>query len=148
MPRKLVESTFISLDGVISDPQNWAPPYWDDEHNDYAAKLLDPADSLLLGRATYEGFAGAWPGRPGDYAGCHIPVVDPGRRHSSCACDAGPAWPVCGRVPTTSTVITCRATRSPRIGGSWWSSRAMNGMEAFLPGACDSIFGAGGSPVI
>jgi hypothetical protein len=26
--RKLVESTFVTLDGVISDPQNWGPPYW------------------------------------------------------------------------------------------------------------------------
>jgi hypothetical protein len=30
--RKLVESTFVTLDGVISAPQEWSPPYWDDEH--------------------------------------------------------------------------------------------------------------------
>ena len=66
--RKLVESTFMTLDGVISRPQDWGPPYWDDEHNAYAGKLLDPADALLLGRDTYEGFAAAWPGRPGEYA--------------------------------------------------------------------------------
>ena len=66
--RKLVESTFMTLDGVISRPQDWSPPYWDDEHSAYAGKLLDPADALLLGRDTYEGFAAAWPGRPGEYA--------------------------------------------------------------------------------
>ena len=66
--RKLVESTFMTLDGVISRPQDWSPPYWDDEHMAYAGKLLDPADALLLGRDTYEGFAAAWPGRPGEYA--------------------------------------------------------------------------------
>jgi dihydrofolate reductase len=27
--RKLVESTFMSLDGVISAPQEWSPPYTD-----------------------------------------------------------------------------------------------------------------------
>ena len=59
MTRKIVESTFVSLDGVISDPQNWSPPYWDDEHSAYAATLLGPAEALLLGRATYEGFAAA-----------------------------------------------------------------------------------------
>ncbi|MGH3044898.1 MAG: dihydrofolate reductase family protein [Gaiellaceae bacterium] len=66
--RKLVESTFMTLDGVISRPQDWSPPYWDDEHTAYAGKLLDPADALLLGRDTYEAFAAAWPGRPGEYA--------------------------------------------------------------------------------
>lgn len=64
--RKLLESTFVTLDGVISDPQNWGPPYWDDEHNAYAGKLLFAADALLLGRVTYEGFAQAWAARSGD----------------------------------------------------------------------------------
>ena len=64
--RKLVESTFVSLDGRISNPQEWSPPYWDDEHGAYAAKLLFAADALLLGRATYEGFVEAWPSRTGD----------------------------------------------------------------------------------
>jgi dihydrofolate reductase len=64
--RKLVESTFVTLDGCIGDPQVWGPPYWDDEHFAYASKLLTPADALLLGRATYEGFAEAWPQRSGD----------------------------------------------------------------------------------
>ena len=64
--RKLVESTFVTLDGVIGDPQVWGPPYWDDEHGAYASKLLTPADALVLGRATYEGFAQAWPQRSGD----------------------------------------------------------------------------------
>ena len=67
--RKLVESTFVTLDGVIGNPQEWGPPYWDDEHAGYAEKLLSPADALLLGRHTYEGFAQAWPERGGEYAG-------------------------------------------------------------------------------
>ncbi len=63
--RKLVESTFVSLDGVIENPQNWSAPYWDDEHSAYARKLLWDADALLLGRKTYENFAQAWPSRAG-----------------------------------------------------------------------------------
>jgi dihydrofolate reductase len=63
---KLVESTFVTLDGSIEDPQNWSPPYWNDEHSAYATKLLFAADALLLGRKTYEGFAQAWPQRSGD----------------------------------------------------------------------------------
>jgi dihydrofolate reductase len=64
--RKLVESTFMTLDGRISAPQEWSAPYWDDEHGAYAAKLLFAADALLLGRVTYEGFVQAWPSRSGD----------------------------------------------------------------------------------
>lgn len=64
--RKLIESTFVTLDGVISNPQNWGPPYWDDEHVGYSQRPLADADALLLGRKTYEGFAEAWPSRGGD----------------------------------------------------------------------------------
>src|SRR2546423_5063531 len=63
--RKLVESTFVTLDGVIGDPQVWGMSYWDAEHNEYARRLLFSADALLLGRKTYEGFAQAWPERAG-----------------------------------------------------------------------------------
>jgi len=71
--RKIIESTFVSLDGVISDtspstasraePQNWCQPYWDAEHGGYTAKIHDGADALLLGRVTYEGMAEAWESR-------------------------------------------------------------------------------------
>ena len=64
--RKLIESTFTTLAGVISDPQRWGPPYWDEQHFGYARELLFDADALLLGRVTYESFAEAWPGRPSD----------------------------------------------------------------------------------
>jgi dihydrofolate reductase len=74
--RKLIESTFVTLDGVISDtipstaphasPEKWGSPYWDDEHNGYGDNLFSSSDALLLGRVTYEGFAEAWPARAGD----------------------------------------------------------------------------------
>jgi hypothetical protein len=64
--RKLVESTFVSLDGVINDttpstnpnaqPQRWGSPYWDDQHSGYARDLIFASDALLLGRVTYEGY--------------------------------------------------------------------------------------------
>lgn len=66
--RRLVESTFVTLDGVISSPEVWGRPYWDEELAGYAHKLLFDADALLLGRVTYEGFTQAWPAREGDYA--------------------------------------------------------------------------------
>jgi dihydrofolate reductase len=63
--RKLVESTFMTLDGVVSNPQVWGPQYWNDEHLSYAHGLLFASDALLLGRVTYENFALSWPPRAG-----------------------------------------------------------------------------------
>lgn len=73
--RKLIESTFVSLDGIIDDtrpstaaqaaPQHWGHPYWDDDHGNYAGQMLSSADAMLLGRVTYEGFAEAWSTRSG-----------------------------------------------------------------------------------
>jgi dihydrofolate reductase len=60
---KLIESTFVTLDGVISAPDKWGAPYWDGEHSNYAQDLLFAADALLLGRKTYQGFAATWPER-------------------------------------------------------------------------------------
>jgi dihydrofolate reductase len=59
--RKLIESTFVSLGGVIGDPQVWGPPHIDAEHGAYASELLFGADALLLGRRTYEGLSAAYP---------------------------------------------------------------------------------------
>ncbi len=64
--RKLIESTFMTLNGAIDNPQNWSGPYWDDEHTAYNVGLMENTDALLLGRVTYEGFAEAWSQRSGD----------------------------------------------------------------------------------
>lgn len=76
--RKLVETTFVTLDGVIADtvpstapqarPEKWGAPFWDDEHASYAHDLLFASDALLLGRVTYQGFSAAWPSRTGEIA--------------------------------------------------------------------------------
>jgi dihydrofolate reductase len=65
--RKLVEWTFVSLDGVIDSPV-WARPFLDNEHHRFARALLDEADALLLGRKTYQGFLDFWPKQTGEIA--------------------------------------------------------------------------------
>ncbi|GAA0419579.1 pyrimidine reductase [Acrocarpospora corrugata] len=59
--RKLIESTFVTLDGVIDSPEQWGAPYWDEEHAAYGEELFSASDALLLGRETYEAFAEVWP---------------------------------------------------------------------------------------
>ncbi|PZG02460.1 dihydrofolate reductase family protein [Micromonospora deserti] len=60
--RRIINSTYISLDGVIADPA-WTMPYFDDEAAAFAGEQTAAADALLMGRRTYEGFAAAWPTR-------------------------------------------------------------------------------------
>jgi dihydrofolate reductase len=60
--RKLVVTEFVSLDGVMENPQ-WTFKYWNDDIANFKAEETLASDALLLGRVTYEGFAAAWPGR-------------------------------------------------------------------------------------
>jgi len=66
--RKIIESTFVTLNGSISNPQDWSGPYWDEDHFGYSGKLMETSEALLLGRRTYEGFAEAWSSRDGEMA--------------------------------------------------------------------------------
>jgi dihydrofolate reductase len=61
--RKITAGLFISLDGVVEDPQDWHFPYFNDEMGEAVTNQLATADTLLLGRKTYDSFAGAWPER-------------------------------------------------------------------------------------
>jgi dihydrofolate reductase len=66
--RKLVASFFISLDGVVQGPgpedgfelAGWTMPYWDDDIAAFIQAGMEAADTLLLGRVTYQGFAAAF----------------------------------------------------------------------------------------
>lgn len=77
--RKLIVSTFVSLDGVMQAPGGpdedptggfkfggWTAPYWDDA----VAAVMDATFSrpfdLVLGRKTYDIFAAYWPYIPTD----------------------------------------------------------------------------------
>ena len=74
---RVVVTEFISLDGVVEDPggsEDFEHGGWSfafdrgDEGNEFKTVETMDADAMLLGRVTYEGFAEAWPGRPGEFA--------------------------------------------------------------------------------
>src|SRR5436190_16154258 len=74
---KLVVSEFITVDGVVEDPGGaekferggWAFQFDRGPDGDkFKIDELMASDALLLGRATYEGFAEAWPSRDGEFA--------------------------------------------------------------------------------
>ncbi|MFD0902912.1 dihydrofolate reductase family protein [Actinomadura sediminis] len=59
--RKIISSTYVTLDGVIADPQVWTAPYFGEEAAEYGRELLFSCDALLAGRETYVAFAETWP---------------------------------------------------------------------------------------
>jgi hypothetical protein len=54
--RKIINSTYISIDGVIEEPHLWPPTGPDDETSGtIQTDLVLACDAVLMGRRTYEG---------------------------------------------------------------------------------------------
>lgn len=58
--RKIFAAYFVSLDGVCEAPQKWHFPYQNAQMEQAVAAQMDDSDTMLLGRRTYEEFAGAF----------------------------------------------------------------------------------------
>ncbi len=74
---RLVVDMFSTLDGVVQAPGGpdedtssgfkhggWQGPFFDEESGSAMAKRFPTFDALLLGRKTYDIFAGYWPNQP------------------------------------------------------------------------------------
>jgi dihydrofolate reductase len=71
--RRIINSTYISLDGVIEQPHLWPSSGSSEGRGDaIQTELLLACDALIMGRRTYEGFAPVWPTRSGDPASDRI----------------------------------------------------------------------------
>jgi dihydrofolate reductase len=76
MPARIVVTEFVSIDGVMEAPggEDFKYPGWTfeydrgDDGNQFKLDETMSADALLIGRRTYESFAGAWPQREGEFA--------------------------------------------------------------------------------
>ncbi len=62
--RKVIASPFVTLDGFMAGPHgeiDWNEPYFDEEMGNYIGEQFATMDTILLGRVTYQMFAGYWP---------------------------------------------------------------------------------------
>lgn len=59
----IVVTQFMTLDGVVEDPQLWSFPYWSEATGQFKFEELQAQSAHLLGRITYEAFAAVWPTR-------------------------------------------------------------------------------------
>ena len=59
--RKIVVGEFLSADGVMETPETWQFPFQTEELGAITEGQIRDADAFLLGRVTYEMFAGYWP---------------------------------------------------------------------------------------
>src|SRR3954454_17562165 len=71
---KIINSTYITLDGVVEGPHLWPSLNrpGDERSVGIQTDLLLSCDALLMGRHTYDGFAPVWPTRSGDPYSDHI----------------------------------------------------------------------------
>ena len=80
--RKLIVSTFVTLDGVMQAPGGpeedgeggfayggWSVNYWDDQMGEVMGEAMSKPFDLLLGRKTYDIFAAFWPNASDDAGG-------------------------------------------------------------------------------
>ena len=66
--RKIVAGLFISLDGVVEAANDWMGPWFNPELGQAIGSLMGAQDAMLLGRVTYQEFAGHWPQQTGEMA--------------------------------------------------------------------------------
>ncbi len=59
--RNIIAVLWMSLDGVVESPEQWAFTYANDELQEVNERGMAASDVLLLGRVTYQEFAAYWP---------------------------------------------------------------------------------------
>jgi dihydrofolate reductase len=111
--RKLLVCNIISLDGYYEGPGGdvMAMPF-DEGFDEYNAERLRAADTLLLGRKTYEGFKSYWP-----------PIADNP--------DAPPMEREISRLNTAIDKVVVSDTLTPDQTAPWHNTRIIGRADAY-----------------
>ena len=126
--RKLVVSSFITLDGVIQAPGGpeedrsggfahggWTVPYWDDVIEGHVGSGMEVDTAYLFGRGTYEIMAAHWP-----FAGDDDPfaaMINQARKYVVSTTLTDPTWQhtevITGDVP--AAIRALKASDGPQL---------------------------------
>jgi dihydrofolate reductase len=125
--RKLLATTFMTLDGVMQAPGGpeedpdggfayggWGMTQWDDAMGDAIGRIMGKPFDLLLGHRTYEIFAGYWP-QHADQPGAQ-PLNDATKyvvSHGRPELPWGPSQLISGDVP--AAIATLKAGDGPEL---------------------------------
>lgn len=127
--RRIIVTTFVSLDGVMQAPGGpeedptggfdqggWAVPFFDEDALEPAEE--PPPHELLLGRGTYEIFAAHWPYDQGPVAAHHNRT----RKHVASTTITTPTWEnttvITGDVPAYVRALRCDDGLDVEVHGS------------------------------
>ncbi|HVX44047.1 MAG TPA: dihydrofolate reductase family protein [Mycobacteriales bacterium] len=65
--RQIINSTYISLDGIIERPETWPTTGgFGEQGNRIQSDLVAGSSAVIMGRQTYESFAEVWPAMSGN----------------------------------------------------------------------------------
>lgn len=125
--RRIIGSTFLSLDGVMQGPGRpsedttggfahggWMFGQFDDSVGAAVQAFFDRRYDLLLGRRTYDIFAAYWPYASGDEA----PMGEAFTRAGECVLTRGQAalsWANSHALPDIDALVTLKATDGPDL---------------------------------
>jgi dihydrofolate reductase len=89
--RKVTAGLFHSVDGVVSDPYKFQFDSFDDELGEGLTRMMDNVDTVVLGRVSYQEWAGYWPNASVDED--FAAFINPVEKHVASRTLTGPlAW--------------------------------------------------------
>ncbi|WP_336714497.1 dihydrofolate reductase family protein [Arthrobacter sp. USHLN218] len=72
--RRVTSGLFHSVDGVVQSPDQWQFDSFDEELGAGMGDFMNRSDTVILGRTTYEEWAGYWPTATDEFGGFINPV--------------------------------------------------------------------------
>jgi dihydrofolate reductase len=89
--RRIINSTYITLDGAVADPHLWPSLGSAGEAVSFEIQndLLQACDAIVMGRRTYDSFSAVWPTRSGDSISDRINAM---RKYVASSTIREPTW--------------------------------------------------------